>query len=300
MKVGIAPINWTNDDLPDLGKEISFEQCIREMSQSGYAGCEVGTKFPTDVEVLKKALVPLNLCVCNKWMSYDLFYLDGTPKKYESVEQCFRSQCEFLQSCGAQVMGGAEVSTSIHSNIDIPLFESPVILTGDQWNTLCRTLNVLGKIAHEEYGIKLAYHHHLGTCVQNLKELVRLLENTDEQYVYVNYDCGHFFAADQDPIEALQQVVTRVAHVHLKDVRAEVLSRVKSERLSFLEGIKAGLFTVPGDGAMRTMFTTIATILKNQLYDGWLVVEAEQDPAKANPKDYAVQARAFVRDNFGY
>lgn len=290
VKLGIAPIGWTNDDVPELGGEITFEQCVSEMALAGYQGCEVGNKFPTDVAQLGKALRLRNLQVCNKWFT---FYL--TTKPFVEVRDEFENHLNFLEAVGAKVVNGAEFGNANHK-IGVPVLEEKVIFTEDQGQKVTNGLNELGKIANDR-GIKLAYHHHMGTGVQSMAETDRLLESTAPEYVYLNYDCGHFTFAGEDPLAALKRFKDRVAHVHLKDVRPKVLSRVKDERMNFMEAVVAGVFTVPGDRGGSVDFLSIFAILEEVGYDGWLVVEAEQDPAKANPLEYAIMAMNYLKQN---
>ncbi|RMG17037.1 MAG: myo-inosose-2 dehydratase [Bacteroidetes bacterium] len=294
IQLGIAPIGWTNDDLPELGGQIPFEQCISEMALAGYTGCEVGNKFPRDPQVLKHFLELRGLRVCNQWFSYEL-----TTRPIKENLQRFERQLDFLQAVGATIIGGGETGNSCQGK-PLPLFEHKGMLdSASAWNTFCQGLNALGEVAAAR-GFKLAFHHHLGSCIQSLEETLRMLDQTDERYVWLNYDCGHFFAAGEDPVEALRQVIGRTAHVHLKDVRQPVLKRIHQQRLSFLQGVKAGLFTVPGDPEGCIDFPAIFDLLRQASYQGWIVVEAEQDPAKANPFEYALMARNYIRELTGW
>ena len=290
VKLAIAPIGWSNDDVPELGGEITFEQCVSEMALAGYQGCEVGHKFPTDVAELRKALRLRNLQVCNKWFT---FYL--TSKSLAEVREEFENHLDFLEAMGSKVVNGAEFGNANHQK-GAPVLEEKVVFTEDQWQKVTNGLNELGKMA-EDRGIKLAYHHHMGTGVQSMAETNRLLESTDPQYVYLTYDCGHFTFAGEDPLAALNRFKDRVAHVHLKDVRPKVLSQVKAERMGFMEAVIAGVFTVPGDREGSVDFPSIFALFDEAGYDGWLVVEAEQDPAKANPLEYAIMAMNYLKQN---
>lgn len=294
VKLGIAPIGWTNDDLPELGGEIPFEQCVSEMALAGFAGCEVGNKYPRDTTVLKKALDLRGLQICNQWFSYEL-----TTRSLEENRKRFEQLLDFLQEMGANIIGGGEVGNSCQGKLQVPVFEGKGMLNTDaDWRQFCFKLNELGKMATDR-GFKLAFHHHMGTCIQSLAETLRMLEETDPEYVYLNYDCGHFYFAGEDPTVALQKTISRVAHVHLKDIRPVVLDRVKKERLSFLEAVRSGVFTVPGDPEGCIDFAPIFELLEQHKYEGWLVVEAEQDPAQANPLAYAKMARRFIRGKTG-
>ena len=152
-------------------------------------------------------------------------------------------------------------------------------------------------IEKEEYGISLTFHHHMGTVVQNPDEVERMMENTDPEYVSLLFDTGHFTYCGADPLEMVKKYVGRIKHVHLKDIRPEVVEKVKKENLSFLEGVRLGAFTVPGDGCID--FEPIFQVLEEAGYEGYMLVEAEQDPAKANPLKYAIKARKFIAEKTG-
>ena len=170
------------------------------------------------------------------------------------------------------------------------------VLDEEGWRRLTSGLDALGREARRA-GLRLTYHHHMGTVVQSAAETRRLLAGTDPKLVSLLYDTGHFLVAGEDPLAMLREFGPRVAHVHLKDVRADVLRRVKAEGLSFLQGVRQGLFTVPGDGCID--FAPIFAELERLGYSGWLLVEAEQDPARANPLEYARKARGFIREKTG-
>lgn len=292
VKLGIAPIAWTNDDLPDLGKENTFEQCISEMALAGFTGSEVGNRYPKDTDVLKKALALRGLEICNQWFSS---YLISRP--FEEVEKEFRAQLTFLKTMGAKIIGVSEQSYSVQGQQDTPIFGHKYEMNDQEWDIFCRGLNRLGRIAKDEYGISLTFHHHMGTVVQNPDEVERMMKGTDSQYVSLLYDTGHFAYCGADPLEMLQTYIDRVKHVHLKDIRPEVVEKVKQDNLSFLEGVRLGAFTVPGDGCID--FVPIFQTLEKAGYEGYMLVEAEQDPAKANPLEYAVKARKFIEEKAG-
>jgi len=290
INLGVAPINWTNDDMPELGGENTFEQCISEMALAGFTGCEVGNKFPRDTDVLKKALDLRGLQICNQWNSYEL-----TTKSLEENIKNFTGLLDFLETMGAKVIGGGEVGNSCQGQMTVPVFEGKGMLnTDEEWKSFTTGLNELGKIASAR-GMKLAFHHHMGTCIQTIAETDRLMAETDPENVYLNYDCGHFYFAGEDPVEALKKYIGRTAHIHLKDIRPNVLQRVHNEKLSFLTSVKQGVFTVPGDKEGCIDFPSLFEVIKESNYQGWIVLEAEQDPAVANPLEYAIIARKFFR-----
>lgn len=291
VKLGMAPIGWTNDDLPELGAENTFQQCVSEMALAGYTGSEVGNKYPSDPRELKKYLDIRGLRICNQWFSLFL-----TTQDFETVKADFEKQLNFLEELGANVIGPAEQGNSIQGKFDTPIIKGKPHYTDEEWVKVSDGLNKLGKIAKDR-GFKLCYHHHMGTGVQTIAETKKLLDMTDPAYVYLLFDTGHFTFSDEDPVEALKMFVSRVGHVHLKDVRLEKLALTKEKELCFLDAVKIGSFTVPGDGSID--FPSIFKILEENNYEGWMVVEAEQDPAIANPFEYAVKARKYIKENTG-
>ena len=292
VKLGIAPIAWTNDDMPDLGAENTFEQCVSEMALAGFTGSEVGSKYPKDAAVLKKALDLRGIEICNQWFSSFLI-----TKPFEEVEKECRAQLAFLKALGSKIIGFSEQSYSVQGQMDTPVFGHKYVMNDDEWKPLCEGLNRLGKIAKEEYGISLTFHHHMGTVVQSEAETERLMNGTDPEYVSLLFDSGHFAYAGEDPVEVVKKYISRIKHVHLKDIRPDEVAKVKAENKSFLQGVRAGAFTIPGDGCVD--FDSIFKVLEENDYSGYMVVEAEQDPAKANPLEYAIRARKFIAEKTG-
>lgn len=292
VKLGIAPIAWTNDDLPELGGENTFEQCVSEMALAGFTGSEIGNKYPKDPQVLKKALDLRGIGICNAWFSSFLI-----SRPYGDTEKRFDSQAAFLAEMGAKVIGVSEQSYSIQGIASQPIFEGRHMMSDKEWEALCDGLNRLGRRSRENYGVALTFHHHMGTVVQSAAETKRLMEHTDPEYVSLLFDSGHFAYCGEDPAAVLKAYVGRVKHVHLKDIRAEVIKKVREERLSFLDGVRAGTFTIPGDGCVD--FNPIFGLLEEAGYQGYMVVEAEQDPARANPLEYAMRARRFIAEKTG-
>ncbi|MDR0636251.1 MAG: myo-inosose-2 dehydratase [Treponema sp.] len=288
--LGIAPIGWTNDDLPELGGEIPFEQCVSEMALAGFTGSEVGNKYPKDTEKLNKALELRGLTICNAWFSSFL-----TTKPYNEVEKEFIKHRDFLYAVGARVIGVAEQGHSIQGQ-DKPIFDAKPYFTDDEWRRLCDGLNKLGKLAADK-GMKLTYHHHMGTGVQTAAEIDQLMENTDPDVLGLLYDTGHLVFSGEDYLAVLHKWIERIRHVHLKDVRHVLREKALEKKWSFLKAVKEGVFTVPGNGNID--FVPVFKALKKAGYSGWWVVEAEQDPAKANPLEYAIKARRYIREKAG-
>ena len=290
--LGIAPIGWCNDDMPELGAENTFRQTVSEMALAGFTGCEIGNKYPSDAKELKRELDLRGMRIASRWFSSFIL-----TQPIEQVEADFVRELEFLSAVGANRINVSEQSYSIQGKTDVPILaDKKHVMNDSEWDKFCAGLNRLGKVA-TDHGFKLCYHHHMGTVVQTAAETDRMLERTSPEYVYLCYDTGHFTFAGEDPLAVLKKYVSRVGHVHLKDMRADVVSRVKPEGWSFLKSVREGAFTVPGDGCVD--FDSVFKLLSEAHYEGWLLVEAEQDPAKANPLEYAIMARKFIREHTG-
>lgn len=290
IKLGIAPIAWTNDDMPELGKENSFEQCISEMALAGFAGSEVGNKYPRDTNKLKHVLALRNLEIASAWFSSYL-----TTKPLQETVDGFVLHRDFLYEMGAKVIVISEQGHSIQGQA-VPLFANKPVFSETDWLTLAAGLNRLGELAKEK-NMTVVYHHHMGTGVQTAAEIDKLMEVTDPEFVSLLFDSGHLVFSGENPYEVLEKHLPRIKHVHLKDIRQEVVDKVKADQLSFLQAVKEGAFTVPGDGAID--FVPLFAKLAEFGYEGWFVVEAEQDPAKANPYEYALKARRYIKEKTG-
>ena len=290
VKLGIAPIAWTNDDMPDLGAENTFEQCISEMALAGFTGCEVGNKYPKDTAILKKALDLRGMQICNAWFSTFL-----TTKPYEETEKEFIKHITFLKEMGAKVVGVSEQGHSIQGT-DLSIFDDKYVMNDEEWDMLCTGLNKLGKVA-KDMGITLTFHHHMGTVVQTAAEIDRMMENTDPELFNLLFDSGHLAYCGEDYMYILKKYIKRIKHVHLKDIRPDVIADVKAKGESFLQGVRKGTFTVPGDGVID--FAPIFEVLAENNYEGYVLVEAEQDPAIANPFEYALKARKYIAEKAG-
>ena len=291
IQLAIAPIAWTNDDLPDLGKENTFEQCISEMALAGFKGTEIGNKYPKDPDILKHYLNLRNLKVASAWFSAYL-----TTKPFEETESAFIKHRDFLHAMGAKVIVVAEQGHSIQGMLDKSVFNDKPEFTEEEWNLLTDGLEKLGDLAHEK-DMEIVYHHHMGTGVQTTEEIERLMDNTDPLKVSLLFDTGHLVFSGEDPINIYKKYKGRIKHIHFKDIREQVAEEVRENSDSFLNGVKKGVFTVPGDGMID--FSPIWKEIKDSGYKGWIVVEAEQDPAKANPYEYAVKTRKYIHDTTG-
>ena len=291
VKLGIAPINWTNDDIPELGGENTFEQCISEMALAGFTGSEVGNKYPTDARVLKKHLDLRGMVICNQWYSTEFI-----TRPYAEIEKEFRAHLEFLRVVGADVVGPNEQTRACQGDETVGVQAGKAVFNNDEWKLMVDGYNRIGKVAKEE-GFKVCMHHHMGTGVQTPEETERFLNDTDPDTVFLTFDTGHFSYNGSDPVEQLKKFVSRVGHVHLKDLRPDIQAVGMREDWPFMKAVREGVFTVPGDGAVD--FPSVFKVLEDAGYEGWMVVEAEQDPAKANAFEYALIARDYIRKHTG-
>lgn len=290
--LGIAPIGWTNDDMPELGGENTFQQTVSEMALAGFTCCEIGSHFPTDADELKKALDLRGMTIASRWFSSYIL-----TKPMAEIEADFRANIEFLAKVGAKRINVSEQSYGTQGNLQQPILEGKYVMNDDEWKVLADGLNYLGKIAVEEYDFKLCFHHHMGTVVQSAAETEKLMELTDPRYVFLLFDTGHFTFAGEDPLTVLKKYVHRVGHVHLKDMRIEVVEQSRQNRWCFLDCVRNGCFTIPGDGCVD--FDPVFDVLDEANYEGCILVEAEQDPAKANPLEYAIRARKYIKEHTG-
>lgn len=286
VKLGIAPIGWSNDDMPELGADISFVQCIQEMAAAGFSGCEVGHKFPRDPVMLGKELAQHNLSVASAWFS---LYFTEDGREQETIAG-FINHMHFLKAMGARVIVVCECGNSIQGK-PLALFANKPEFSHAQWNKLINGLHKIGELAKLN-GMIIVYHHHMGTGIQQHSEINQLMENTNPDIVSLLLDTGHLTFAGEDPLQIILNHGKRIRHVHLKDIRQHILQQVISEKSSFLDAVKSGVFTVPGDGCIN--FQPVFEALSDLSYQGWWIVEAEQDPAIANPLKYAKMARQFV------
>lgn len=291
VKLGIAPIGWTNDDMPQLGGSLTFEQMISEAALAGFEGTEVGGKFPTDPAALNKALDLRGLKIASQWFSS---FLCSAP--YEENKAAFVKQLDFLEAVGAKRINACELTRCLFAEGCSMFGANKPVASDEEWEKLCTGLNKLGKIAADR-GFKLCFHHHMATVVQTLEETRRLMEHTDPRYVWLCFDTGHFTFANEDAVQAAREFAPRIGHVHLKDIRADKMKQAYAEGFRFRKAVLKGCFTIPGDGCVD--FPGVFEALEKAGYEGWLIVEAEQDPARANPFQYACMAREYIRDTAG-
>lgn len=277
IRFGVSPIAWINDDMPELGGDTPVEQVLADARDLGFAGVELGGKFPRDPDALKRLLGAYGLELVGGWYSASLLSRSAA----DEIE-AMRGHLDLLQALGSTVFVIAETSNAIHGRRDCPLYRSPR-LSKEEWPTFGERLTQVAEFVRRS-GLRLAYHHHLGTIVETAEDLDRLLDSTGES-VGLTLDTGHAALGGIDPLRAIRKTPERIAHVHSKDVRRRVFESVVQREASFLDGVLEGMFTVPGDGDLH--FSSLMEALAAADYSGWIVIEAEQDPAIANPRAYA-------------
>lgn len=276
VRIGINPLTWTNDDLPELGEHNSLETCLAEAKLAGYEGVELGRKFPREAAILGPILQRFKLNLVSGWYSARLL-----ERSVEDEIRAVGAHLALLKSLGAKVMVFAEVSRCVHGDRTIPLSKRPR-LAEKEWKPFCERLDALARHL-EKNGLAMAYHHHMGTVIQAEEEVDRMMDSTKS--VGLLLDTGHLTFAGGDPMRALERHAKRIVHVHCKDIRRDKLAQALAKDWSFLDGVVGEVFAVPGDGSID--FAPVLKGLAQARYRGWLVVEADQDPAKAHPLTHA-------------
>ncbi|MDC9621290.1 myo-inosose-2 dehydratase [Xenorhabdus sp. XENO-7] len=277
VQLGINPLTWTNDDLPSLGAETPLETCLTEGRQAGFAGFELGNKFPRQSQILEPILASHNLELVSGWYSGNLL-----TRSVEEEIAAVQPHLTLLRELGATVMVFAEVTDCIHGDQGKAVHLRPWFPV-ERWQEYGEKLTEFARYTQSQ-GVQIAYHHHMGTVIESAEDVDYLMEYTGEE-VGLLLDTGHLTFAGDDPLAVAKRWCARINHVHCKDIRPDVLKDVKNRKTSFLDAVLSGVFTVPGDGCVD--YPAIFNVLKASHYDGWLVVEAEQDPTIAHPLTYA-------------
>ncbi len=277
VRIGTNPIAWSNDDLCSLGGKTPLAICLAEARRAGFVGIELGHKFPRTPDALAEVLTAHDLALVSGWYSSRLL-----ERPVSAEIAAIDAHASLLTALGCEVLILAETSNAIHGRRDVPLSRSPTLDPAGMRGLARAVTEVARHLA--DRGLQLAYHHHLGTVVESMREIEAFMTAAGDE-VGLLLDSGHALAAGIDPVDLARTYGARIVHLHCKDLRPAVLERLRREELSFLDAVVAGLFTVPGDGALD--FPALLAALAGAGYAGWLVVEAEQDPAKADPFAYA-------------
>lgn len=291
IRYGTNPIAWSNDDDHTLGAHISLGQCLAETAQIGFDGIEKGHKMPNDGDALNKLLAQHGLVFVSGWHSTHLLVRD-----LEAEKRAIQPHLDMLKANDSKVCIVCETSNAIHGNDSVALVDRPV-LEKDRWKKFGADIEALAKFTASQ-GIDLVYHHHMGTIVETREEIGALLDNAGPATMLL-LDTGHAWFGGSDPAELARSYMHRVRHIHAKNVRPAIARQVIDQRLSFLEGVRRGVFTVPGDPEGIVDFLPVLEIAAQHGYRGWLVIEAEQDPLKADPVKYQSMGlkalKAFAR-----
>jgi len=285
LKFGMSPISWTNDDLPQLGGNTSLETCLRETRQAGYTGTEMGGKFPKDRESLSKVLAEHDLKHASGWYSGTLLH-----NTVENELERIKPQLELFASLKAPVIVYGETWETVQNRQDQPLKNKPV-LPDEDFPAYGERLTKIAEYCQSQ-GVPLAFHHHMGTGVETEHELNLVMQNTDDDFGLL-VDTGHLLFAGGDILRVIENYGHRIVHFHAKDIREDILKTVDRFNESFLDCVLRGVFTVPGDGMID--YGAIMQALADKNYEGWVIVEAEQDPGKADPYEYACIGYATLK-----
>lgn len=288
IRFGANPIAWSNDDDQSLGADIPLEQCLREAGAIGFDGIENGHKMPFDAGELKAVLAPHGLAFVSAWWSLELL-----DRSAEEEIAAITPHLDRLAAMGCEVCIACETSNAIHGQLEAPLSQKPVIESDAVWNEFGARIEAVARHC-EERGLPLVYHHHMGTVVQTPEEIDRLMAVVGPS-TRLLFDTGHCYFGGGDPEAVLAKHADRVSHFHAKNVRPDVMARMEAENLSFLDGVRLGVFTVPGDPEGGVAFEPCLNLLKQKNYDGWLVIEAEQDPAVRIPLEYQTMGLQALR-----
>lgn len=291
FRIAAQPINWINDDFRDLGADCTLEAALDDMKEAGFEGTELGHRFPMSGTAIRALLTPRGLSLAGAWHSTFL-----ACKPWVEDEAAFDAHADRLQLAGASVIILAECTGAIHGDGKTPLSQGPQQPKVDEvtWRGVCEGLDRLARRAAAR-GMKTAYHPHMGTMVQTREDVDELMAGTRDLGLLL--DTGHLAFSGDDPMITLQKHSGRITHVHTKDLRFAVARQARAEGWSFERAVRAGVFTVPGDGDID--FAALLGELNRSGYAGWVVVEAEQDPKVANPLEYAKKGRATLRRLLG-
>ncbi len=276
-KLGIAPIAWSNDDLPELGGDTTLETCLSEAREAGFSGIETGGKFPGSSDELGPILAEHELKLCGGWYSGTVLQNEVEAEKDQVIPQL-----TLFRDLGAPCLVYGETAGTIQNVPSAPL-NTRIRIDDDQMRSFGRNLTEFAEWCAES-GMPIAFHHHMGTAIESEDDVNRLMNWTGEA-VYLLFDTGHMAFAGGDILRVINRHSHRIMHFHGKDVRQGTIDQLNPGRESFLDAVLKGAFTVPGDGSLD--FRRIIACLAERGYEGWFVVEAEQDPAKAPPLKYA-------------
>ncbi len=278
IRFGTNPIAWSNDDDQSLGADISLEQCLSDAAAIGFEGIEKGHKMPGEAGALSAVLAPHGLAFISGWHSLNLL-----SRSLAEEKRAIQPHLDLLKAMGCKVCIVCETANAVHGRDDIPVSRRPRLADG-AWGPFCDAVEAIADFTAAQ-GIRLAYHHHMGTVVEGPEDIDHFMSRVGPQTGLL-LDTGHACFGGGDPQDLAARYMDRVVHIHAKNVRPGVMAEVRASDLSFLEGVRRGVFTVPGDPEGAISFEPVLREAARAGYDGWLVIEAEQDPAVRDPFQY--------------
>ena len=277
INLGIAPIAWSNDDMPELGGDTPIETCLEEARTAGYKGIELGGKFPRNPGIIKFLLIKYNIKLPGGWYGSKL-----RERNIDEEWMSMQEQIELLKILNSNVFIFADVSGSIQGDENTSLTKRPK-LNKDEWNEYAHKISEISNRL-DDVGLPMSYHAHMGTIIQTEEDVDKFVDLTNDK-TFLLYDTGHLLFGEANYEKVLEKYISKINHVHCKDIRKNIMDNSLKNDLSFRKSFLDGVFTVPGDGCID--FQPLIEILYANKYKNWLIVEAEQDPAKANPFEYA-------------
>lgn len=284
IKLGISPIAWLNDDMPKLTSHISIHECLTDVKNIGFKGVENCGSFPKDTKKIENLFRKYKLKLSGGWYSGSLLK-QSAIKEYDKMKKILK----IFESMRTKNIVFCECIKSIQSQ-SVGLSFKPVLNIAEK-KTFFQKISELSKIVHDNHGLYISYHHHMGTVIQNESE-IDLLMNSTSELLKLLLDTGHLIFAKMDPVKIFNRYKNRISHIHFKDIRKEILKNCIKKNYSFKKSFLSGVFTVPGDGDYD--FKPIITLIKKNNYNGWIIVEAEQDPIKYDPFNYSLKGFSYL------
>ena len=275
---GTNPIAWSNDDDWSLGDHLSLEDCLEDCRRIGFDGIEKGHKMPDEGTALRRKLAEYGLRFTAGWHSTNILVND-----IETEKASLQAWIDFTRAAGGDHINACECSNAVHGKDDVAVNDRPV-MSDAEWERFSTGYEELSRFAAGQ-GVTMGYHHHMGTIIESGEDIDRFMAMAGP-HTRLLLDTGHAHFGGADPAALARKYMDRVTHIHAKNIRPDIMAAVRAQNLSFLEGVRRGAFTVPGDPEGCVAFEPVLEIAAAHGYSGWLVIEAEQDSAVRNPFQY--------------
>jgi len=297
IRIGTAPVSWGIMEVEtSWQRQQTFGSVLDEMVSAGYAGTELGPWdfLPTDPVKLTAELSRRNLRLISAFVPIAL----AEPEHHKEGIESALATARLLAACDAPVMVLADAMYERRMAIAGAVVEERDGLTEQQWDTAAGLLEDVARKA-KALGVRSAFHHHAGTYVETPRETEQLLSRTDPNLLGLCLDTGHYLYGGGDPVEVARRYAARIWHLHLKDLRIDVLDRVRSNRIGFLDAVSQGIFCELGAGAVDLL--GVIRVLQAGGYDGWAVFEQDVDLGQpgVEPLKSAARSRQYLRDAAG-